>query len=274
MRTLQVVVIDDSPLVATTVEAWLAADLSDLGVDEGGQPFEGVAVWPYDTVEGFVDEISHDLEFEIDIVLVDLVLQVGGYGGLKALAAVAEHRPETPVLIFSALENNGDRVMYALAAAIWFTDQLRGIIPKVLGPGGQGKVASRFRKIVAGVLEGDYDDPTMGFLRVYCSASFTNLMRNRDDLAKWRAIQRVQQQAPALKLLGLSGQTLREWEVARLGALDEMWDLLAEHTEIGGTPGRFRPSGGDTHAQLREFIFHQHAFFADPYLDEHFAARA
>ena len=208
----------------------------------------------------------------MDLVVVDLVLQIGYYGGLKALAALAEYRPDTPVLVFSAMENNGDRFMYALAVATWFTGQLHGIVPKVLGSGRRGSAGSHFRDVVAQVLDARYDDPILEFLRNDSIAeSFTELLRNKDDLEKWRAIQRVQQQAAALKLLGLSGQTLRDWEVARLGALDRLWNEVAENTPIGGQPGRFRPAKGDTHAQLREFVFQQHAFFADPYLDEHFA---
>lgn len=270
MSTLQVVVIDDVPGVSDTVEAWLSTKLDEIGTDDAGQLFDGAVVYPYETVEGFLTEVADDPEFEVDLVLVDLVIQIGGYGGLKALDALRNYRPETPVLIYSSMENNGDRFMYALAAATWFTKQLYGIIPKRLGSGAHGTPANHFRHIVAGVLDGTYDDPILEFLRSDAvKAAFVKLLDDKDQLAKWRAVQRHLKQKPAAIQLGLSENALRGWELGRLRTLDQVWDQVSQQTSIGGEPGQWR-EGGDTHSKLRTFIFHQHAFFADPYLDEHF----
>ena len=273
MSKLQVVVIDDVPGVNDTVEAWLSTNLSELGVDDSGHPFTEVVAYPYETVEGFLAEVADDPGFEVDLVLVDLVIQIGGYGGLKALDALGAYRPDTPVLIYSSMENNGDRFMYALAAATWFTEQLYGIVPKRLGSGAHGSPANHFRHIVAGVLDGSYDDPTLEFLRSDAvKAAFMRLLDNEDDLSKWRAVQRHFKQRPASLQLGMKDGALRGWELERLRALDQLWDQVAQHTDLGGVPGQWRPDG-DTHSKLRTFIFQQHAFFADPYLDEHFDVR-
>lgn len=271
MNDLQVALIDDMPLIGDTVEQWLASGLDELGPDPVGGTLDAACVTPYDTVEGFLADVD-DREFHLDLVIVDLVILGSSHGGLTALSAMSKHRPDTPVLVFSQLENNGDRFLYALAAANWFDSQLRALVPKVLGSSRRRSAGPEFRRIAAEVLAGTHVDPALDFLRSDgIAAAFTTLLGKKSDLERWRAIHRYPKQGPASRMLGISEQSLRDWEAQKLAALDLLWDAVVEQTPINGSIGRFRPATGKTHEQLKDFTGQQLAFFSDAYLDERFA---
>lgn len=277
MDPLQVVVVDDAPMVGAVLEKWLS--------DSTGQTFNGAEVYPYESVNGFCAEVIADPDYEVDLVVVDLVLEADG--GLKILAELAKHRPQTPALIFSAMENSGDRFMYVAAAANWFgseTGPLKAILPKVFGAGRKGNLDGLFTQVVESVIAGSHTDRLLHLLRRDDNHNaFHQLLRTEDDLKKWQAIQRQGRQGPAARVAGVSDQTLRDWTLRRIGHLDQLWDSVItewdnkEAFKIAGQEERFKlpenkHENNDTYAKLREFVYQQHAFFADNYLQEHFGS--
>ncbi len=251
----------------------------------GDPQLETAEVIPYETVHSFLYDLE-DPDFEIDLLLVDLVTQSGDYGGLKGLAALSQHRPGVPAVVYSAIQNS-DRFMYALAAAAWFggpEGPLRAIVPKRLGAGSTQRVGPQFAAIIRDVLEGTHGDELLNFLRdadraePFFMPSFHELLRSRSDLERWLAVMRQPQIATAARQVGISEPTLRGWLSDRLDRLGDLWETIAEDwdehhpgLEIVG-PLKGQLGEGSPFNRAQSFTTMQRAFFTDPYLKEHFPA--
>ena len=262
--TIEIAVLDDTPYVYRAIQGWL----EDAGfADRIGAE---VSVWPVHSVEGLESDLRDD-DIEVDLLFVDPVLGQGAHGALKACAVTAETRPHVPVVMLSQMKNE-DRFLYGLAGAAWFGDQLRGIVPKAMKS--NASLARQFAQTVHDLIEGNYADPILSYLRAEpIVAAFRRFVSGPDDVRKWRAIHRQPGQQLAARVAGVEPDTLAEWQLRRIKTLDYLWDEVSEHTPLGGPPGRYAPlpeqSGyGQVHNRLRTFVQQQASFLLDPYLDE------
>lgn len=257
-----ILLLDDSPLVARAVEAWLTENSTTIPALSGSQ------VYPVETVAGLEAELS-DPDMVVDLVVVDPVLHPGQPGGLKGIALTARLRPEIPIVMYSAMENNGDRFMYVLAAATWFAgSRLSALIPKVFHVG-ETAVGFRVSEAIAQVIAGTHVDPLLTQLRAPDIRDQFARLLHPSDLASWRAVMRQPKQSDAAALVGKRATTFRDWEREKLDALSYLWERL-NVTPVGGQPGMYDndAQAGSTHLLLRQFAYQQSAFFADPFLDE------
>lgn len=262
--TVDIAVLDDSPYVYRAIQGWL----DDAGFADGTGA--EVSVWPVHSVEGLESDLR-DEDIEVDLLFVDPMLGQGTHGALKACAVTAEIRPHVPVVMLSQMENE-DRFLYGLAGAAWFGDQLRGIVPKVMET--NALFARQFAQTVHDLIEGNYEDPVLGYLRADpVIEGFRRFVSGPDDVRKWRAIYRQPGQELAARVAGVEAGTLAEWQLRRIKTLDFLWDEVSEHTPLGGPRGRYAPlpdqhGYGQVHNRLRVFVQQQASFFLDPYLDE------
>lgn len=263
---LSVLVVDDAHYIGAAVTGYLAQ-----------QAREDQPEWLVESVPTVrdVEDFATELDLRMDVALVDLVLDIrqGGstLGGLSAIHVLAKHRPDVPVLVHCAVENNSDRLLPALASLNWFGNVV-GFLPKVLGPGTRD--VSRFMAdSLLAAIDGTFSDPVTEMAR-HNAEAVDALLDQQSDLARWRAIVRTESREAAAVRANISTTALTNWCLAVAGTLDELWDdavevgiASADHWQRHAGVGRRR-----VYEEVKEFGRRYRSFFDDPYLDERFGA--
>jgi len=248
---------DDTDAVVGPLERWLVRNHRD-----GQFKFS-----EYDSTLSLVRALAEPSN-RFDLLLVDGWLQEGR-GGLEALDLASRLRPDLPAVLFTSLEDNGDRFMYALAAEAWFGDQnLKAIHPK-----SDTRDADRRRRAVImleAVIARRYTCPRLSAIRNHRPPiRFDEVFGGPDDVRNWRAVRENAALIDAARHAGMSENGLGGWENRVRDRLARWWEDpdLGQKTRIAGEPNYFRLNerNNGLHASMHAFAVGQ-VFFRDVYV--------
>lgn len=257
MRQKVIAVLDDAPSrVAGPLERWLTRSSRD-----GDLKF-----WEHDSTPSLVRRLSDPSE-QVDLLLIDAWLQEGR-GGLEALDLAARIRPKVPAVLYTSLNDVGERFMYALAAEAWFGHlNLKAIHPK---DDTRDRDPDRSAiTMLERVIDGHYVCPRLAAIRGRRPrVDFEAVFGSAEDVRRWRAVRKNSVQRDAAREIGISANALGTWEAERRDYLHEWWNDpdLGQATRFAGELDYFHlDSAFGLHACLHKFAAAQ-VFFRDTYV--------